>query len=36
MKKVPGEHNCADLMTKDLCAERISYLVSLIGYRFPN
>jgi hypothetical protein len=36
MKKVPGEHNCADLMTKDLSAERMTYLMNLIGYRFPN
>ena len=35
MRKVPGEHSCADLMTKDLSTERMQYLMSLIGYRFP-
>ena len=32
--KVHTDHNAADLMTKPLNAERISYLMGICGYRY--
>ena len=34
LDKVAGEHNPADLFTKGLSADRIEYLMDIMGYSY--